>query len=60
MLGTFVLLPGSRSVDVDLKITQTLAGENLSLLGIPMWYAITAYLPLAFVSDADLGYMKCR
>jgi hypothetical protein len=37
---TIVLRPGSRPVDLDLKITQTLAGETPSLRATPMWYVI--------------------
>jgi hypothetical protein len=38
--ATFVLCPESLSVDLDPKITRTLAVENQSLQPIPMRYVI--------------------
>ena len=59
--ATFVLRPGSlRPVDVDPKITRTLAAGTLSLRSTLMWYVIYCYYCCHWSltrNPSDLGFM---
>ena len=57
--ATFVLRPESVVlVDVDPKITRTLAAETPSLRVIPMWYVIYWYYGSHWPLTPDLEFMK--